>query len=265
MSKNQVTFSLEKSMLALQKSLENIAPQVEAELNSAIKDLAYATYASIVAKAQADLPFKKQAYLNSLQFTALDDNSFLISLEGDFANSMESGFPAHDMVISMLKSTKTVDIGSRSGLPWVQNTKPGSKGEMPHKFAHVPMQRSGVSAPEGTNNMADAIRQITAVNARGRKQKITSLFKDLEGNPMQGRVAVGRSDNPLLNNLVKYQKTSKNEETGKTRTTSTYINYRTISENGKPWVNPGYSGLGAFSEAEKDIQQQIDNIIKTLL
>jgi hypothetical protein len=76
---------------------------------------------------------------------------------------------------------------------------------------------------------------------------------------------MARSENPLLDNLTKYQKTYTNEKTGEKTTQSTYLNYRTISENGKPWSHPGWSGLKAFEEAEKEIVKQLDQIIKTLL
>lgn len=262
--KKQVEFSIEDSFKKLQKSLEGIGPALEQEINAAVKDAAYAAYASIVAKAQAELNTTREDYLSGLQFIDLGNNEYVITLNGERADSIEDGYPSYNLVPGLLKSTKTVEVGQRAGQSWVQQSQPKGKNKETHKYAHVPLERK-VSSVQGTSNLADAIRSMTATNARGRQQKITSLFKDGQGNPIQGKVAVGRSDDPMLDQLVKYQKTTTNPDTGKSRTQSVYINYRTISENGKPWIHKGYAGLHAFEDAEKEIEKQLDNIIRTLL
>lgn len=253
----QLSFSIEESLKALQKNLTGISTAVEEQVNQAVRDLAYATYASIMSKAQSKLKSTREKYLEGLHFEDLGGNNFLISLSGDFVNKLEEGYSAFDMTPGMLKSQKIVDQGQRAGEPWVRTAKDG------HRFASVPIGQSPGAAAR-TSNLADAIKEITAVNARGRKQKITSIFKDSQGNPMTGKVAIGRSDNPKLDGLVKYQ-SQYTTKSGKTKTRSTYITYRTVSENGKPWIHPGYQGLKAFEDAERDIVKQIDLIIKTLL
>ncbi len=258
----QIELSVGDSLKQLEKSLEGLAPAVEAEINSAVKDVAYAAYATIMAKAQAELHSTRQDYIKGLEFIDLGDNNFVISLDGELANHLEDGYPSFNMVPKMLASSKIVEVGSRAGQSWVQSSSP--KGNKPsHKFAHVPFERKPFSA-EGTSNMADAIKAMTATNSRGRKQKITSIFKDEGGTPLEGKVAIAKSDNPLLNGLVKYQKKYINDK-GEETVQSVYINYRTISENGKPWMHPGWKGLKAFEEAEKEIVKQLDQIIKTLL
>lgn len=259
----QVDFNVTDSLKKLEKSLENIAPSVEDAINAAVKDLAYASYASIVAKAQAELTTTRQDYLNGLDFIDLGGNNFVITLDGDWANSLEEGFSSFDMTSKMLASSKMVEIGNRAGSSWVQTSQPKGKEKETHKFAHVPFERNPTSKAAGTSNMADAIREMTATNAAGMKQKLTSIFKDGSGNPMQGKVAVGKSENPMVDGLTKYQKTYINES-GKSTTQSVYINYRTVSENGKPWIHPGFKGLKAFEEAEKEIVKQIDNILRVL-
>lgn len=260
MNDNRLKLSVEESMKKLEKSLEGVAPAMEENVNSAIQDLAHAAYANIVATAQSKLHSTRQDYLKGLEFMELSDNSYLISLEGDWAGMLEDGFPAYNLTDVLLRSKKTVEVGSRSGQPWVKKSK-----EDGHKYAHVPMQRSPSTAQAGRmGDMAASIKQMTATNAAGRKQKLTSIFKDGEGNPLEGKVAIGRSKNPLVDGLVKYQKNYVNES-GKTTTQGIYINYRTVSENSDPWQHPGFAGLKAFEEAERMVVQQIDRIIKTLL
>lgn len=276
----QVTLSLKDSLKKLQKDLESLAPSLESEINQAVKDAAYAAYASIVAKAQKALNSTRQDYLKGLSFEDLGDNSFLISLDGDLANHLEDGYPAFNLVPKMLESKKTVQVGSRSGQPWVQNTKPKGKNKESHRFAHVPLQLHPHSKAAGTSNLADAVKQLTATNLAGFDQKFTQIFKYPDGSVQEGKVAVVRppgsainastpyamahSPDARLQGLVKYQKIYKNSA-GKDTVQSIYINYRTISDKGKPWIHPGFSGVHFFDEAEKELVNQLNQIIKSLL
>lgn len=267
MADKQVTFSIKDSLEKLKKSLDNVGTHIESEINQSIKDAAYSAYATIVAKAQAELHGTRQDYLKGLDFQELGEEGFLITLDGDWANKLEDGYASYDLRDKMLASNKIVGVGKRSGQPWVQHAKPKTSQEMEggqgHKFAHVPFERKPFSK-QGSSNLADGIKQMQAQNMAGKMQKITSLFKDIDGNPLEGKVAIAKSDNPLLDGLVKYQKTYTNEA-GKKTTQSIYVNYRTVSEAGKPWIHPGFKGLKAFEEAEKQLMVQIDNIIKTLV
>lgn len=254
----QVTFDLQDSLDKVSKNLENLPLAIEAEFNQAVKDIAYAAYASIMAKAQAELNSTRQDYLKGLDITDLGDNSYLISLDGIWANKIEDGFASYDLTEVLLRSNKIVDVGRRTGYPWVQEAKDG------HKYAYVPMQRNPHSKAPKNADMAAAIREMTAMNAKGRKQKLTATFKDALGNPLEGKVAMGKSTDPRLDNLVKYQKAYTNDK-GKQTTQSIYINYRCVSENGKSWIHPGYKGLLAFQAAEQEIEQQLNNIVRVLL
>lgn len=261
----QVEFSVADSLKKLEKSLENIAPAVEDAINSAIKDAAYASYASIVAKAQMELTSTRQDYLQGLDFIDLGNNSFAINLDGDWANKLEDGFPSYNMVPALLKSNKMVDVGSRAGSSWVQTSKPKGKDKETHKFAHVPFEHKA-SGAEGTSNLADALKNMLGKNARGDVQKMSKIFKGDDGRPMEGKVAVAQAESVTdsrFTGLVKYQKVHKSES-GKETVRSLYITYRTISENGKAWVHPGWRGLKAFDQAEKELIKHIDDIIRTL-
>lgn len=276
----QVTFSIEESLKRVQRELNSLAPSIEAEMNKAIKEVAHAAYAAIAAKAQQALNSTRQDYLKGLQFEDLGDNNFLISLEGNWPNALEEGFPSFNMTPGMLASTKTVQVGSRAGQPWVQQTKPKGKNKESHKFAHVPLEQHPHSKAAKTANMAEAIRELTATNLKGMDQKLTKVFKNSDGSVAEGKVAVikpagakmtgstpyalGTTTDSKLQGLVKYQKVYKNKE-GKETVSSVYIKYRTVSEKGRPWIHPGFKGIRAFEDAEKQIAEQIDKIVATLV
>lgn len=253
-------FSVKIKAEELGKSLENLAEGVEAELNQAVADLATAAYANIIATAQAKLNSTRADYIRNLSFDRIGDNAFLISLDGDWATKLEEGFPGYDMKPGMLSSSKTVSVGSRAGEPWVKRSKDGNR------YAAVPFERKPFTKEAGrAGDLASAIREMTVQNQKGRKQKLTSIFKDASGNPLTGKVATARSDVKDLDQIVKYQKIYQNPNTGKKTVQSIYMTYRTVSDKSTGWNHPGYEGLKAFLEAEQFIEKSIEDIINTLL
>lgn len=246
---------------ALGKSLENLAAEVQEEFDQAIRDTANAAYATITAKAQQELNSTRQDYLRGLSFEDLGNNTYLIVLEGDFANALEKGYSGFDVRTGMLNSEKIVGVGSRAGQPWVQK---GAKGQ---KYAHVPFEHRPHSKAPQAADLNQAIKKLTAMNRSGMEQKLTKVFKDASGKPLEGRVASVKKVEgfPQLDGIAKYQKIYKNESTGKETVQSVYMTFRTVSENGDSWRHPGFGGLHAFDEAEKWVEEQIDNIIKVLI
>lgn len=246
-------FFIEIEASKLGKDLENLSESTERELDGAVANLANVAYSKLVSQVQQSSMADKnrRAYLSGLKFEDFGDGSYLITLDGDWAESLEGGFPSFSLKDALLNSSKIVSKGSRSGKNWVRTAKDGTK------YAAVPFEKK-VTALKG--DMEKDIRQITAKNRQGIEQNITKIFKDDFGKPIQGKVATGRSDNSKLDNLVKYQSVS---DTGKV--TSLYMNYRMISEKSQGWMHPGWKGHRFFQETEKFIQEELDNILRILL
>lgn len=241
-------------------NIEQLASGLEAEFNQAIQDTANAAYASIISDAQSKLNRTRQDYISNVQMDQIGENSFLISLSGDWANKIEGGFPAFDMKPGMLNSQKTVEVGSRAGQPWVQKGKEGQK------FAHVPLEQRPDAKTGGASDLGQMLKKLEAYNKGGRKQKLTSTFNDPSGNPLQGKVATVRNTGfKDLDGITKFQKIYKNEDTGKSTVQSVYLTWRTVSENGSGWQHPGYEGLHAFDAAEQWVSKEIDNILNAFL
>lgn len=240
---------------ALGKSMENLAPQVEEEINQAVKNLAHAAYTAMTAKIQSMAMNEKNRkdYLKSLQFKDLGDDSYLIFLEGDWANKLEQGYGSYSIREVLLKSKKIVQVGKRAGEPWVRTAKDG------HKYAAVPFEHKPHSNPTG--DLGKDIKNLTGTGINGVKQRIDKVFKNAEGNPLSGKVAtVSGAENSRLEGLTKYQYV---HPSGKV--SSVYMTYRMVSENGKDWIHPGHKGYQLFKEAEKFVEEQMDQIINTLL
>ena len=256
--KGEVDIQLRAKELGLE--IDNLATSIESEFYQAIEDTANAAYASIIADAQKQLNSQRQDYLKALKFDRIGENSYVISLDGDWANKLESGYPSYDMKQGMLNSSKTVGVGSRAGEPWVQKNKKGKK------FAHVPFEHQPHSkAPKGASDLGQAIKMLEAKNKSGRKQKLTTIFKDPSGKPLQGKVASVRDTGiPQLDGITKFQKTYTNDA-GKETTQSIYMTWRTVGEDSDGWIHPGFSGIKAFDEAEMWAAKEIDNILKSFL
>jgi len=250
-------FNLKLLAEELGKSIENLAPQIEQELNDAVRDVANAAHAMIIARVQGMTmdPKNRQDYLKALKFEQLSPNAYLIFLDGDWPNKLEEGYGGYSIKDQLLSSKKIVQVGSRAGEPWVRT---GAQGQ---KYAAVPFEHKPHSKDKGSGNLADDIKKMTAMNRAGREQKITKVFKDLDGNPIVGKVATSsNTDNQFLKGLTKYQHVS---ESGKV--SSVYMTYRIVSENSSGWNHPGFDGYGIFREAEAFVEKELDNIIKTLL
>jgi hypothetical protein len=241
----------------LGKDLEKAAPQVQAEIERAVENLAHAAYAAIVAKIQgmsAD-PKNRQDYLKALKFQDLGDATWLIYLDGEWASKLEEGFGPYSIKDVLLKSTKTVQVGARAGLPWVRKNKQGKK------FASVPFEHKPFSGEKMSGSLAEDIKKILVKNRAGQDQPITKIFHDLGGKPISGKVATANNVGITnLEGLTKYQFV---HDSGKV--SSVYMTYRTVSEDSTGFQHPGHKGYQLFKEAEQYVESEIKNILNQLL
>lgn len=250
---------------ALGKSLENLSSKVEEELHQAINNLAHAAYSAIITKIQSmGLNDKSRLdYLNGLKFSNLGHNTYLIHLDGEWANKLESGFPAYGMREILLASQKIVGVGPRTGQPWVRKAKDG------HKYASVPFDHHPHRGNKG--DLATDLKQLVALNAIGEQQRFNKIFKDVDGNPIDS--GSGKNTRPVATiksvpdgvskNLIGMAKFQKVQPSGKVH--STYMTWRVISEAGKDWKHPGHRGYHLFQAAEDYVASEMDQIIKTLI
>lgn len=252
-------YDIEISVIAeeLGKDLRTVAPQVEAELQRAIESVAHAAYASMVAKVQSMnmSPNSRADYLRGLKFEKIGDGTYLIYLEGEWAQKLEDGYESYSIKDQLLKSEKIVQVGSRAGQPWVRTSKANKK------YAAVPFEHHPFSGHK-TGNLGEDIKKILVKNRAGVEQPITKIFNDLGGKPIHGKVAVGGQikDQPNLSGLTKYQHV---HESGKV--SSIYMTYRMVSEDSPGWQHPGSDGFALFKEAEQYVDEELRNILKMLL
>jgi hypothetical protein len=252
MSGNELTIKVTDSLKKIGKSLEDLAPRLEDIVNETMAEVAYDTYLEIMKKAQTGLNSTKEDYLKGLSFTAIGRNSWVIELDGTWANKLEQGFPAYALKDVLLNSQKLVEhsSSSRAGEPWVRTSKRGKK------YAAVPFEHSQMRIEMKLPSL-DVINPVTK-----KKQKITNVFKDLNKSPIEGKVGsfnIEGSDSNFKN-LTKYQYTDKLSG----RTKSVYMTFRMISEESTGFIHPGFDGLHAFKEAEEKIAQKVEDALREL-
>ena len=261
---NQVTFSLKDALEKFGKSMEGLSNELTQLANNAIGEVAFETRRAILQKASEKLHSTYKDYEKALDIRPIDANSYLISLTTDWANTLEEGYGPYNMRESMLSSHSNVSIGRRAGQPWVQHTK-DRPGHPSHRYAYVPFEKHPHSKAPQNADMAAGIKSMMATNAAGAQQRITEIFRDAEGNALHGikPVAIGKSDNPFLNNLVKYQHKVVSKS-GKESIHNVYVNYKIISDLSTNWNNKGFEGLKAFPDAAAAIPGQLDAIVQKL-
>lgn len=251
---------------SLGKSVENLAISVESEIQEAVKNLAHAAYIHMTSiiqqKRMSDS--SRQDYLKGLKFRTLSEGQYLIYLDGEWPNKLESGYGPYSIRELMMKSNKIVKVGPRTGQKWVQTNAAGKK------YAHVPFDHSPHRS-QASGDLATDIKRLHATNAQGKVQSLTEIFKGVNGKPLSSGsgknskpVAIVKSlpdgASPNLMNMAKFQKVHKSGAVS-----SIYMTWRTVSESGKDWTHPGHAGFGLFKEVEKWVQDEMDNIIKTIL
>lgn len=247
--------SIRISAQKLGKSLENLSKEVEEGIQGAVKNLANTAYASMVAQVQASSmsPTNRQDMLRGLQFMDLGDNTYLIYLDGDWANKLEDGFGSYSIKDELLKSKKKVAVGERAGQDWVRKSKAGKK------YAAVPFEHKPYAAQAG--DLDSEIKKMKAFNRQGEMQDITQTFFDNFGKPIAGKVAsVKNADHPFLQGLTKYQHVS---ESG--NVSSIYMTYRMVHQDSPGWQHPGFGGFHFFDKAEQEIEKELENIVKAFL
>lgn len=243
----------------LGKDLESAADAVTQELQTAIKDLAQAAYANVIAHAQASnmSDENKKNYLSGIQFMDIGNDSYIIYLDGVWPTKLEEGFEAYSIKDVLLQSSKTVAVGKRAGEPWVRENKQGKK------YAAVPFEHRPSASASG--DLGADLKKLYAYNRQGKKQKITKTFTDDLGKPITGKVAKVSGElnpelPPNLEGLTKYQSVSE-----KGRVSNVYMTYRMVSEDSTGWQHPGHPGYGFFEKVEREVEQELENIIQRLL
>lgn len=241
----------------LGKSLEVIPDEINDLLQDEIQKAVRATLAYGENRAREKLHTSQADYLNGLD-THTEGHTYYITLDGDFANAIEDGFPGYNMI---------------QGLVNGPNSKVSKKGV---RYNTVPLRiqpysKSAFSSSEAGKRQV-GIRKAALKLIKERGITKTQLnpngtlkigYFDAKAGKFKGQVAarLKNTGNKYLEGLTKiqypYQKAIQ----------SYYMTFRRVSENTSKdkWNHPGYpDGAKIFPEMADYLNREIDNIIEKL-
>lgn len=232
--------------------LDGLADEVEEQLQVAIQRAVTATKAYGEELARSKLKTSQKDYVDSLD-TRTEGKTYYITLEGDFANSIEDGWPARDM---------------KDGFVNGPNSTVGKNGS---RYNTIPFRIQPFSKAKASPKMTD-IR--SAANQLIKARKINKIIKDEQGNPLKGyydaakKSFTGQRAARLTNTGSKFlEGLTKTQYPYEKSIQSTYQTFRRVSSNSPSasWLMPAFEGAKIFPQMEVYLNNEIDNIFINLL
>jgi len=259
--------SIQAHLEELGKSIDQIGSDMERNLQMMVAGIASQTRGKIVREAGQKLQSTREDYIGGVQGPIqVGENVYVIMLEGEMANRVESGWGAFDMKPGLLngsKSKSTKDGGRYVTVPFRHS--PSSKEPTSGKMLGVPKIRTKGGLIPNPNRISDtALKQHLQKIVK--QYKLNSIIKDASGNPMTGKVASIKGGNlhSYLQALTKYQALGASGKVSH----SIFMTFRRLStksaaRNPEGWVNPGYKGVHLFQNAENFINDKVREWIST--
>lgn len=203
-------------------------------IQSAVRTIAHAAKAMGVQMSQDKLNKTGPAWRSGFDLQEVGDDIYIISLTGDYANDLDTGYPSYDMKSQIFK----------------RNWKFSKKG---YPYAVVPMEHQPFSQSGGSQKVQDLRDAIKVLIKDKGLDKI--VIDPKTGKRKIGNVgSIGNVGNKNIDRITKYQ----------TPTGSHYMAFRTMSMNpsqSNSWIHPGFKGVHIMDELEKFIDQQIDEVL----
>jgi hypothetical protein len=216
-----------------------IAALSDGQIETLLDNLAAAARAKWIGEAQGKLHGTAQDYIRGLQEVVSERGQRTITLLGWLPNALEQGMDSFDMGPGLLsgKSAHISADGSRYAHIPFRHGSAGSLGQ-----AGKPMgERMGPQGSMSRARMAEGMMGATDAKALGRM--IYDAAKKLKGKQalpagMTSALAPWHKTD-IYAGMQRVRKPYTNEATGKTTMQSQYQTFRTISDNGTPWIHPG--------------------------
>jgi len=225
--------NIDLKLAELGQNIESVGTETQRTIQTLVDGIAYQAFDKAIQLANQNLRSTRADYIGALNFKKLDNNIYIITLEGKHANAVEDGYDSFDQKPGLLNG------------PNAKITEKGTKfNTIPYGFK----PQSKVSMSPKMTNMRDAVNVL--IKERG----LNKIIKQ-NGKPRQGVVArIKNTGIKDLEGLVKIQKQYQ-------RTVqSTYMTFRRVSSNSDPskWIHPGFKGAHIFPMVEAFIERELD-------
>jgi len=256
--------------------LELIKMKMELFANLAVKRVAGITaqrWMNMVKAAPGLAPYERAAYLDSINWDMVGNDSAIVKAEYDRANLIESGTPQFDMheILKTSIRTKISNDGRRYlTIPMRHNT-PGHSVNAPAMPPEVftRAEKITMSSVTSTRNRVNGLASehlrsrwlsvASSRNARGAETKNSNYV--VPQNIYQWGGKLGVEPNPHHSGMVRMLGgTDKNG-----RQSGQYLTFRTLVEGSAGWVRPERPGLWILRDLITRTEGDINNMVRELM
>jgi ribosomal protein S16 len=221
--------------------LEDLKESAEAEAKKAAAQLAIATHAHLVEKAQEKLHTRRGMFIEALSHFPIDADTWVVNLDAN-ARWIDEGMEAHDMLDDLLKSKsakRAKDGSTYVIIPFQQNkAKQQMSPAQQSLLATIKKEMAAVGAtPNGIESDSSGVPKEGLV----RSLDIMKAPLSTNSNPIGrgvGRVAQGPTGIPLLSGVKVYQKKIKDKD-GNEKMGRFVMTFRVASSKQKDGPGPG--------------------------
>jgi hypothetical protein len=259
-------------------AISNMVNRAETELlpavTEAVKGLSFQTHAHILEKVQTSLHSSRETYVDSLHYTALSDNTFLIALDRK-AWWIEDGIqPGTEMVDYLLRqadpSSKPPKM-SKSGalyrvIPFLHSKGPTSQTPYQQELKEtIRKELSNRGIPYAKLELdASGKPKIGKLHSFDIMNKPTKTHHGVgQGWGDIGKPRVGATGIPFLQGVTIYQNEYKTKQ-GETKVQRQIMTFRVVSSKHKGtgrWVHPGFEGKDFLKDGFEWAKQEWDTKI----
>jgi hypothetical protein len=254
-------------------AISALANKAESELlpsvQRAVGDLSVQTHAHILEKVQNSLHSSREIYTNALHYSAVSENTFLISLDRA-AWWIEDGIP---------QGTEMVEWLLRQAGP---NSKPPKTAKDGSQYRVIPFQHN--KGPTSQTKTQQELKEVIRKELAHRGIPYGKLELDTSGKPKLGKLhsfdimnkptkthhgvgqgwgdigkpRVGATGIPFLQGVNIYQSEYKTKE-GETKVQRQIMTFRVVSSKHKGtgrWVHPGFEAKEFLKEGFEWAKQE---------
>lgn len=254
-----ITFDLGDLVGATQALTKSTLPAVHQAIG-AIAQAAMANWSSAIMHAPGVWMEEKKQYVESLKWSYVSDFHARVSSDFALADAIEDGRPARDMKL-MLNTSLKVRLSKKGSrylyIPFRHNV-PGSGALAPSMPASVYSVASQL-APSRITGMGKRLSGTGAWDPKTKAPAMVAARKYQWGQRLDSQHIPGLTDEQKrhMNTMYRFDTTG-----GGGVKHSTYLTFRTMSENSKGWIVPDKPGLHLIQGVVSQLQPIADEALQ---
>jgi hypothetical protein len=253
-------YSVEEAIAALGQDLNSYADHIQKELKESVPIIAAQTHSFIVQQATNKLKSTRSTYLENLGIekitSSADQEIWAVTLK-EKAGFLEDGKEAYNAIYDLTHGPKS------------KVSKEGYRYNIIPFHHNAPPSEQSLAQNRLRQTVERQLNDLGMGKMKGGKFSLNTI-KGSDGNPIIGNAfstdlkgPLSKVGNNILAGVTVYQR-----EVGKNKSIHKDImTFRVVSEKQSPprWDMPSRQGIHAFKEAEKQIDEFWNRVIKEIV